>query len=67
MRMGFFSIFFLLFPEDDDFAVLFWSASSDRPRIIYYVNLFFQILLLFHTFVDAKCTFFLIEVILKNF
>jgi hypothetical protein len=34
---GFFKIFFLLFPEDDDFTVLFWSASSDRP-CIYFKN-----------------------------
>jgi hypothetical protein len=27
-------MFFLLFPEDDDFAILFWSASSDRPCIL---------------------------------
>jgi hypothetical protein len=26
-------IFFLLFPQDDDFTVLFWSASFDRPCI----------------------------------
>jgi hypothetical protein len=28
---GFFKIFFLLLSEDEDFIVLFWSASSDRP------------------------------------
>jgi hypothetical protein len=33
---GFLKIFFLLFPEDDDFTVLFCSASSDRPCIIDY-------------------------------
>jgi hypothetical protein len=32
--MDFFLIFFLLFPEDADVTVLFWSASSDRPCII---------------------------------
>jgi hypothetical protein len=31
---GFLKIFFLLFPEDDDFTVLFWCASSDRPCIV---------------------------------
>jgi hypothetical protein len=36
MRMDFKKIFFLLFPEYDDFAVLFWSASSDRPCMYKY-------------------------------
>jgi hypothetical protein len=31
--MDFLKIFFLLFPEDNDFTVLFWSASSGRPCI----------------------------------
>jgi hypothetical protein len=35
--------YFLLFPEDDDFTVLFWSASSNRPCV-------------FHDFLDTYDT-----------
>jgi hypothetical protein len=38
MRIDFFKIFFLLFPEDDDFTVLFWSASSDRPCVMHFLK-----------------------------
>jgi hypothetical protein len=33
-RSGQVRSFFLLFPEDDEFTVLFWSASSGRPHIV---------------------------------
>jgi hypothetical protein len=34
VRSGQVRSFFLLFPEDDEFTVLFWSASSGRPCIV---------------------------------